>query len=358
MNSQLLIAAGAVMLYLCLYYMTGTIAIRLAPTSDFSFARTIFLGFFVYHFLFTVLALPMKALLLPLSTLSIAWACMLAAITVLFILLERGRWMPKWKRFRCLFEGRQRYVTLAFAALILLQLVVFNLNDETYAIWDQSYYLGDTATSLYTNTISQYNPYTGRILDYLNSEYLLETFQNHSAVMSQLLHLHPMVETLTVTASVVIILYQMIMYEIGRFLFHGSRAKGVLMTAFLFLLNFFSYNLFTAAEFLIIRPSEGKTVLAVLIIPALLYCFLKTIGNYEKRTWWWYSFFVILGSFGLNMSSIFMIPFEITAFYLPLAARKKSLSVFVRYLILLIPCAVMAALYLLTKERFLIYTGK
>ena len=115
---------------------------------------------------------------------------------------------------------------------------------------------------MYTNTLSQYNPYTGKLLDYLNPEYLLETYQNHGAVMCQLLHLHPMVENMTVMASVVIILYQCIMYEIGRFLFHGNRAKSTLMLAFLWLLNFFSFNLFTAAEFLIIRPSEGKTILA------------------------------------------------------------------------------------------------
>lgn len=355
---QFVFIAGILLLYLFLYYMTGSVAVHFVPASDFSFARTIFLGFFLYHFLFTAIALPMKVLLRPLSDLSAIWAVVLIAVTITFLILERRQWKAKWAAFRALFERKQLSITLAFLALILIQVIWFNLNDETYAIWDQSYYLGDTATSLYTNTISQYNPYTGKILDFLNSEYLLETYQNHGSVMCQLLHLHPMVETLTVMASVVIILYQLIMYEIGRFLFHGSSARSVLMVAFLFLLNIFSYNLFTAAEFLIIRPSEGKTVLAVLILPAVLYCFLKLIGNPNERTYWYYSFFVILGSFGLNMSSIFMIPFEITALYLPLAVRKKSLSVFVRYLLLLIPCAVFAVLYLLTKETFLIYTGK
>ena len=60
----------------------------------------------------------------------------------------------------------------------------------------------------------------------------------------------------------------------------------------------------------------------------------------------------------LNMSSIFMIPFELTAFYLPLALHKKQLRIVVRYVILILPCMLMAALYMLTKNHILIYTGK
>ena len=309
MMIQLLILAGVLLLYFFFYYAFGALAVRLVPASDFSFARTTILGFFVYHFLFTVLALPMKVLLWPLSRLSAVWAIVLILVSILFFITERKDFGPRLACLRSLFTEQQKYSTCVLLILIAAQVLLFNLNDETYAIWDQSYYLGDTATSLYTNTLSQYNPYTGKLLDYLNPEYLLETYQNHGAVMCQLLHLHPMVENMTVMASVVIILYQCIMYEIGRFLFHGNRAKSTLMLAFLWLLNFFSFNLFTAAEFLIIRPSEGKTILAVLIIPALLYCFLKTLLNPEGKTWWVYSFLVILGSFGLNMSSIFMIPF-------------------------------------------------
>ena len=131
--------------------------------------------------------------------------------------------------------------------LIAAQVLLFNLNDETYAIWDQSYYLGDTATSLYTNTLSQYNPYTGKLLDYLNPEYLLETYQNHGAVMCQLLHLHPMVENMTVMASVVIILYQCIMYEIGSLPFSWEPCKE------------YSYaRLSLAAELLQLQPVHGS----------------------------------------------------------------------------------------------------
>ena len=358
MTYELLMIPGTILLYFFLYFAVGSLATRLVPDKDYSIPRILILGFFLLHFLFFIITIPLKVTLQPLSLLSHIWAAVLVLITLLFFISQRKHWKTTADSIRSVFSGRELFITLFFLAIVLVQIVLINGNDETYAIWDQSYYLGDSVTSWYTNTISQYNPYTGRILDVLNSEYLLETYQNHTSVMCQLLNIHPMVENMTIMATVVVILYNLIAFEIGKFLFRGDRTKSTILVFFLTLLKYFSYHLITAAEFLFIRPSEGKTILAVLIIPALLYCFLKVMENSDAKTWWLYSFFVIIGSFGLNMSSIFMIPFELSAFYIPYALHKKKFSVFVRYLLLLLPCILMAGLYLMTKNELLIYTGK
>ncbi|MCD8013775.1 MAG: DUF6077 domain-containing protein [Lachnospiraceae bacterium] len=347
--------AGLIVLYLGIYYMTGAIVSRWVPAISRSIPLTVLVGFFCYFFLFAVAALPLKLTLCPLSALSMLWRVILLLLALVFALTVRKTWRQRLSSFIALFKGRGKYILFLFLALVFVQVFLVNLNDESYALWDQAYYIGDASTSLYTNTISQYDPYTGRILSRLNPEYLLETYQNHTAVMCQIFGLHPLVENLTVMASVVVILYNLVAWELGLTLFRGNRAKGLLMTGFLTLLNFFSFNLYTAAEFLLIRPSEGKTILAVLILPTLLLFFLKTITEYQPATWWVCSFLVILGSFGLNMSAIYMIPFEISAFYLPLAVKERKFSIFLRLLVLLIPCVVMAAAYLLTKHKVFIY---
>ncbi|MCD7764437.1 MAG: DUF6077 domain-containing protein [Lachnospiraceae bacterium] len=354
---QYICCAGLILLYLCFYYMFGSLAAKRIPAISGSRPLKIIIGFFCYFFLFSVITIPLKVTLQPLSTLSRIWAGVLLLLTALSLFFFRKGRKQKLSSGREVFRGKQKTVFFLFLLLVLTQLIIVNLNRETYALWDQSYYIGDSATSLYTDTISQYDPYTGRILEKLDPEYLLETYQNHTAVMCQIFGLHPLVENRTVMASIVIILYNLIAWELGLVLFHGNRAKSLLMNGFLTLLNFFSFNLYTAAEFLLLRPSEGKTILAVLIIPSLLLFFLKTISEYLPRSWWACSFLVILGSFGLNMSAIYMIPFEISAFYLPLFIREKKLSIFRRLLILLLPCILMAAAYLLTKNRLFIYTS-
>ena len=363
MFSQLITILAVLVLYFFLYYMTGSLALHFLPVGEMDdrLSRRLVLGFFVYHSLFTIIALPMKLTLQPLSRLSALWCGCLAILLVLFLIFESKASLTRIKKlfYDASLRGRSNAAAfLLLMAVILIQTVWFNLNDETFALWDQSYYIGDTATSLYTDTISQYNPYTGNQLDCLNKEYLLETYQNHSSVMCRLLHIHPLIEVRTVMASVVLILYQLLFYEIGMVLFRRDRLKSAVMVWFLFLLNLFSFNLFTAGEFLIIRPFEGKTILAVLIIPGLLWLFLQTASDPDNRTYWIHTLLMILGSFGLNMSAIYMIPFEISAFYIPLAIRKKKPSVFLRYLLLLIPCAVFAVMYLITRHYVTFYIGK
>ncbi len=351
---QLLYAIALIFLYLILYYMTGSLAAARMPSVARSVPLTLILGFFCYFFLFSVCDLPMKITLQPLSHLSLLWGAVILLIVILFFILKRKTLKKDLSALKSTVSRKPVYILMILLLLILLQVVLINLNDDTISFWDQSYFVGDSVTSLYTNTISQYNPYTGRILSHLDTEYLLETLQNHTAVMSQIFNIHPLIENQTVMASVVVIIYNLIAWEIGLELFRGDRLRALFLNGFLALLNFFSFNLHAAGEFLIIRPGEGKTILAVLIIPALLLFFLKTIKEVRSAAWWISSFLVILGSFGLNMSSIYMIPFEVTAFYVPLAIHEKKWSVFLRYLVLLIPCALMAAAYLLTKYVFII----
>lgn len=168
---------------------------------------------FLYFFLFNIVALPMKITFQPLKLLTIIWGVILILITVAFLLLRQKQNHRNAQHIRSIFAGKEKYATLLLFILILVQTILYNLNDEA-VIWDQGYYLGDTAASLYTNTISQYDPYTGRLLNHLNTEYLLETYQNHSSVMCQLLGIHPMIENLTVMASVVIILYYLIFLKL------------------------------------------------------------------------------------------------------------------------------------------------
>ncbi|MCD7884581.1 MAG: DUF6077 domain-containing protein [Lachnospiraceae bacterium] len=346
-----------IVVYLCLYYMTGALVGKYVLSKQQDLPITVIVGFFCYFFLFTVVTLPLKLTLQPLSTLSLIWRVCMLLIVVLFFFTQREILREKIFSLRAIMGTKDKYVFLLFLLLLLIQLIIINLNDESYAMWDQSYYIGDASASLYTNTISQYDPYSGRLLSRLNTEYLLETYQNHTAVMCQIFGLHPLIENLTIMASAVVILYNLLVWELGKTLFCGNRVKCLYLTGFLTLLNFCSFNLYTAAEFLIIRPSEGKTILAVLIIPALLLFFMKTIKEYQSALWWVCSFLVILGSFGLNMSSIYIIPFEISAFYLPFFWREKKPVILVRWLILLLPCVLMAAAYLVTKYKVFIYTS-
>ena len=113
MNQILLIAVG-ILLYLFLYYAVGTLVTKLIPAADFSIARTFLLGFFSYFFLFSLVALPMKVLLLPLSLLAHVWLAVLILIVFLFFFSVRRQFHDILRFWKDLFSGNRKYLSMIF----------------------------------------------------------------------------------------------------------------------------------------------------------------------------------------------------------------------------------------------------
>lgn len=351
-----LLCLGIVFFYLTISYMLGDLFLHMVSSEEQSVSYRVLLGFFCYYFLFQLMAIPLKLTLQPLSLLTKLWWIFILAVMILFSFLRR-KTFPVQKAYLQELFAKQKRPLLCLVLIILIQLIMVNYNGETYALWDQSYYIGDVSASVYTDSISQYDPYTGALLSKLNAEYLLETYQNHSAVLCQLLRVPPLMETRIAEASIMVILANLIYYQLGLQLFGKNyRKKGVSLVCFLFLLNLFSFNLYTGAEFLFFRAFEGKTVLACIILPMVFLLFLKIAGNHQKRSHWWELLLVISASFGLNMSAIYMLPFELSICLIPLGLSKKSFSVWFRYALCMIPCILYGGAYLVTKHYFFFYT--
>lgn len=369
-----------ILLYLIFSYMLGDLFLGFTHSQEISCSYRIILGFFLYFLLFQLTALPLKFTLQPLSLLAGLWCCLLAAVTFLFFFRNRKIFREKRNRRNQILSDN-KWVFLFLICLVLVQICLINYNGETYALWDQSYYIGDVSSSVYTDTISQYSPYTGHLLDKLDAEYLLETYQNHSGVICILTGLAPLIETRTVETTLMVIMANLIYYQLGLQLFPGFRKKSALLVFCLFWLNLFSFNLYTSAEFLFFRAFEGKTVLACIIMPAVFLLFLKIARDCRNNHHWLDLFLIVSASFGLNMSAIYMLPFELSICLIPLGLRKQTadvpwetagsrdnfspvqttgrqrLYIWIRYVICLLPCVLYGAAYLLTRDYLFIYTG-
>ena len=350
-----LICLEIIFLYLIFSYMLGDLFLQLSNRQEQSVSYRILIGFFCYFFLFQIVALPLKMTLQPLSLLTKLWLFVLVSIGALFLIFRRKSLRNRAAYCKMLLS-KHGWTLLILVFLVLFQLILVNYNGETYALWDQSYYIGDVSSSVYTNSISQYDPYTGALLKKLNVEYLLETYQNHSAVLCQLFGLPALIETRTAEASLMVLMANLVSYQFGLHFFANNRKKAAFLVFFLSWLNLFSFNLFTSAEFLFFRAFEGKTILACIILPMVFLLFLKISRDHEKNSHWIELFLVVFSSFGLNMSCIYMLPFELSICLLPLGFTKKSFSIWIRYGICLLPCVLYGAAYLVTRHSFFIYT--
>ncbi|MCM1257795.1 MAG: DUF6077 domain-containing protein [Roseburia sp.] len=207
-----------------------------------------------------------------------------------------------------------RNFTLAIWAelvLIFCQLLIYVRYHYTNT--DDAFYVASATTALFTDTIFQYNPYTGELYKNLPSRYVLSPFYSFIAVVSKAVDNHPAI----IAHSVFMILFLMIAYMvyalIGKALFAGDIEKtGYFLILVTFLTMFSGYSERTSGLFLLIRLWQGKAVLAGIFLPLILYLFLRLFfpdGDKAHVTEWILLLFLmsaccLVSSMGIMLGAI------------------------------------------------------
>lgn len=305
-------------------------------------------GYILAMGLFEVIALPLIALRQPLSLLNTVYG----GILILWGLLS---FFLNWKRIgQVLAEGicAIRSFTLVIWAQLLLifgQVMVYVRYQYTNA--DDSFFVASATTSIATNTIFQYNPYTGELYTKLPSRYVLSPFHAFIATVSQAVDCHPAI----VAHSVFMILFLLIAYMVyalmGGKLFEGDIEKTGYFLMVLSLLNIFSgYSERTGGLFLLIRLWQGKAILAGVLLPLVLYLTLR-IFLAEDKTWpdWVLLLFLMsaccmVSSMGIILGAVML---GILGFLL--ALRRKNIRVLICAFLCCIPNLICSGIYLFIR---------
>lgn len=346
-----------IVLEFVVFFLFGKCALKLIHSEDKSTVYTVVIGSFFQFFLFMLVAIPMKYLLCPLNWLSIAWSIMVLAVALIVFIFDsakiKNELQMKYKEIKA-----DKWVIVLMVGMVLFQFAIILTNGMIGSPWDDAYYIGDVATSVYTNTIGQYDPYSGEKLATLNKEYFWEILENYSAVICQIFHMHPLIETKLFLVEVVVFVYNFIVYLIGMLFTKNSRVKTCLFMFFSTLLLIYSTSTLSTAYFYFFRGAEGKTFQAVIIIPFFLYQFWRIVQNSERKSEWKALFIVVVSCFGINMSSLFLMPTMMSACLLTLAIAKRDKKIIRHWLICMIPCIIIAVTYIAMKNDIILLTIK
>ncbi len=200
-----------------------------------------------------------------------------------------------------------------------------------YSNADDAFYVASAATSLATDTVFAFNPYTGSAYTKLPARYVLSPFHAFTAMVSKVTGLHPATTAHVVFLIVFLMLAYAVYALIGRMLFwdgdgSGSFSSGtasekrmeqtgyflVIVTA---LMVFSAYSERTAGLFLLIRLWQGKAVLAGVLLPLLFYLGVRTTGLLQEEEacfWDWALLFLLMcgccmvSSMGVILSAVLL----------------------------------------------------
>ncbi|GEM_PF-1150657 len=349
-------------------------------------SEIILAGFFFYYALFTLFAVPVTYRWRPLSMLSNLWCIAVAVVTVLSLIVGRKRYA---EAVRTLVAGTRNIRELVirsddkdngknrdkinssmiwFAAAVIVLLAI-ELTVVLYSYQftlDAAYYVANVTTSLQTNSLNIYDPYTGDWQDHFEMRYFFATYPLQDAVMCYVTGIPALIQTKIIMASVSILLTNMLYYMIGRELFGEGRRRAVfLMMAFAGLVNFFFSTIYTTSTFLTTRTYEGKCILGNVVLPAIFYIYIKIIRAKDKACGWWaFLFLVAFGSTVISNSSNMLVPAALGVLFVPVAVRqllkrdiKGAVLTVVRMGVCMLPGLILMLTYVAyVHGKFVFYT--
>lgn len=341
---EILFCIYMLLFYMIVYFSFGSLVTVRMKEEKFSAAFTMMIGFFLYYGIFQIIAVPCTFLKLPLDRLAVIWLSLVAAVVVSVCGAARCRkiWFQAFDGIRRQ-AVRQPFWTLVPLLVTAAQAVFVVMWQTDY--WDATYYIGDVSLSVYTNTISLYDPLTGEMRSVFDIRHCFATYLVQDAVVCKAFGIHPLIEMKTVMGVVVTIINNLVTYSIARLFFRGNREHTGLMMIFALLVNLFTYTAYTSSGFLLLRSYEGKAVLGSVIVPAVLYIAARLYRDDKNKTYWLLLFLLCQSSCAISSSAMTLIPVEAGALTLSLSLVRRDWRPFAKGILCMTPCLLILLLY-------------
>lgn len=244
-------------------------------------------GQIVLWAVFLVLSVP---LILLEKSFTLLCTCFNIA-TALLLIASAGILLVKHKKEKCtersIVEKEQPgnalcYVLWAvFGALLLLQLIltVFLAYEEG----DDAFYIAVSTITESSNTMYKTLPYIGMATG-LDARHGLAPFPIWVAYLARITGMPAVTVGQIVLPLVLIVMAYGIYYLMGKRLFHTKKEQVALfMVLVAVLILFGGYSVYSAENFLLVRASQGKAVIANIVIPFMFYLLFLLLEKMQKQ---------------------------------------------------------------------------
>lgn len=228
-------------------------------------------GMILFFFLFEILALCAVFFRWKFHTL---YWLVLGISVVLFVssIVQNWDFIMRLIRFKKQETKKQKGSRLWYLpAVVLIVVQMYAGIFYTHIDDDDAFYVATASTTLETDTVFQYNAYTGDEYESLPSRYVLSPFPIFEAGLSRLYGVPSTVLGHTGMFLIFLPVAYFVYDLLGSFFWKNKRKERGLFLLFLAWMNIFGYySVYTMSTFLLIRIWQGKAVLAAVILPCFL----------------------------------------------------------------------------------------
>ena len=296
-------------------------------------------GMILFFFLFEILALCAVFFRWKFHTL---YWLVLGISVVLFVRLIRFKKQETKKQ-----KGSRLWY---LPAVVLIVVQMYAGIFYTHIDDDDAFYVATASTTLETDTVFQYNAYTGDEYESLPSRYVLSPFPIFEAGLSRLYGVPSTVLGHTGMFLIFLPVAYFVYDLLGSFFWKNKRKERGLFLLFLAWMNIFGYySVYTMSTFLLIRIWQGKAVLAAVILPLLFYYLLCAYKN-EYQIQDIIQIFLTTGAAALTSSmGIFLAPIMVALGAFAGIIQTRKIGIAWKLLAGCIPCIILTGIYLLLR---------
>lgn len=268
------------LLDIAIYYIIGTaITEKFQNRINTNVVFHIVMGFIIYQIIFQVCAIPFIMLKRSLTELTIIWSALITVIIILALIKAR----KQISKDLCILKGILKKHKLLMGITIVVVLIVCwytTINGELND--DSLYYIGVVNTTVTTDTMFQYNAYTGVAMPSHYFRRVLVTFEINAAVLCRIFGIHPIIIMRVFRGNLNVVLTALTIALIGTTIFRKEdtiEKSAILVCVSMALYFIADCTIYSNAAFFLSRTYEGKAYAGNALIYFMIYlciCLMQT----------------------------------------------------------------------------------
>ncbi len=306
------------------------------------------IGYLLEFASFEVIYLPMYFAKCSFKQVQYVWSIVILIIMLISLIINR-------KRGKELFQETKKKIknlpSLSIVFLVLLAIQIYvPVRYMQHVDPDDAFYLGSTTTTIETNSMFKFVPYSGQEFGKRPVRYSLSGLVIYFAALSEILHLHPAILQHTIWPAIAVILEFGVYALIGNCFFQKDKEKLCYFLIFLAIVYMFGFiSVYTNFSFFAYRSWQGKALVANLIIPAAWLCYRNARKN-ERQVVYWFVFLVtMISSCFVTEMGVFLVPIEIGILSLISLVQDRKILNFIKPIVCCLPQIIVGLIYIILK---------
>lgn len=317
----------------------GLWVIKYAKRDNKNILLAYIIGIFVEFLVFEMLAIPFTFLKYSFHSLKNTWLVIILILLGISIFLNRKNFKEIIKDNFEKIVAMPKILTIVFLGLLIFQ--GYMGITYMYEDFDDSNFVAKATIAKDTDTLFVYDDVGGKY-DSFPMRHVFSPFPYYTAMISELVGIHPAIVAHTIFPVAFLIISYVVYYLIGTSLFKGDRKKTIVFMIILSLLYIFGkYSRHALFVRLLGRAWQGKSLLANITLPFIIYLFLEFLGE-EKDGFYWILLFITLWAGDLLTSMAIFLPLIEAGVLVALYTIKDKN---IKYILKFIPCCLPNIIY-------------